>query len=100
MALSNIGREPRREITESAVGLAAFGLFVWADYEFAIWFEGATRGFPVEAAGGCPWPIGMFFGLIAAMLAFLALFVTHALGEGICNALQRNGIHLRPRVRK
>lgn len=43
MAFSNIFREPRRELTESAVGIVAVaaGLSVWiaADYHFSLWLE-------------------------------------------------------------
>ncbi len=99
MALSNIFREPRREITESAVGLAIFSAAVWADYQFALWFKDATQGMLNEKDPGCPLPLGMFLGVIAAFVGLVVLFLTHALGDGICNALQRNGIHLRPRNR-
>lgn len=39
MALSNIFREPRREITESAIGLGIFAAAAWADYHFAVWLQ-------------------------------------------------------------
>lgn len=99
MALSNIFREPRREITESAVGLAVFGAFVWADYTFAVWLQGETAGAFGREDTECPWIMGMFLGALAAVMVALLLFATHALGDGICNALQRNGVHLRPRNR-
>ena len=94
MALSNIFREPRREITESAVGIAAFALLVYGDYEFASWFHEVTK--PV---GACPIPIGMILGVIAALLGIGALFLTHAIGEGVCNSLARRGVELRPKRR-
>lgn len=95
MALSNIFREPRREITESVVGLAVGVSAIWADYEFAIWFKEATG----SINGGCPWPLGMLLGAIFAFLLVMFVFATHALGDGICDALQSRGIHLRPRYR-
>ena len=96
MALSNIFREPRREITESVVGLVVFGAFAWADYYVARWFQDVTGGWH----DGCPWPIGMMLGLLVGFLAMCLLIITHGIGDGICNALQRRGIHLRPRQRR
>jgi hypothetical protein len=91
MALPNIFREPRREITESVVGLAVFGVFGWGDYHFAQWFQ---------EVGGPPWPIGIILGVAGAFIAFPILHFTHELGDAICNALEDRGIHLRPRWRR
>lgn len=44
MALSNILREPRREIIETLVGIAIFIIPVYLDYRFGLWFEKATGG--------------------------------------------------------
>lgn len=104
MALSNILREPRREITESAVGILAVGAVavpaLWLDYLFAVWFREVSGG----DASGVPWPVGIVIGALltlAAVLFFsMVLAATHAAGEGICNALQRRGIYLRPRERR
>lgn len=107
MALSNIFREPCREITESVVGIAVtvaiVGGFGWADYEFARWLRDAA-GCAYMRAGACvhnnvPIVLGMLGGLLAAVLAVIALYATHAIGDEICNALQARGIHLRPRNR-
>lgn len=95
MALSNIAREPRREIIETVVGLVIFTAFMGLDYTLAVWIEGVTGG-PHD---GLPWQVGMLFGIPAGGAAiFLALFI-HFLGETVCDTLQRNGIHLRPRNR-
>ena len=97
MALSNIFREPRREITESVVGLSIFGVFLYGDYHLTKW---ALAELP---HGGPPLPIAMILVGVGIFFAcgfsFLILVLTHALGDAICNALQRNGVHLRPRVR-
>ena len=96
MALSNMLREPRREITETVVGLAAIVGFCFLDYPFAIWFQEATGGLP---HGGCPWPLGLFVGAIVLVLVLgLAIFV-HFVGEEICDALARRGAELRPKQR-
>lgn len=99
MALSNIFREPRREITESVVGLAlAAAILVpllWVDYHFARWFEEITGG---AGNGGCPWQLGMgLFGPMAGLGIMAALFATHELGDRACDALERRGLQLRPR---
>lgn len=103
MALSNIFREPRREITESVVGLAIFGGAVWADYAFAGWLQeyAGHRLYSDGTIAGdyIPWPLGMVVGFVVGATALLTVVVTHALGDGICNALQNSGIHLRPRNR-
>jgi hypothetical protein len=98
MALSNIRREPQREITESAVGLVIFGLFMWADYEVALWMieVGPPHAPPVPivmilASAFLLGGVGLLVGII---------LVTHQIGDAVCNALERNGLHLRPRVRK
>jgi hypothetical protein len=53
-----------------------------------------------EKDPGCPVLLGMFIiGPIAVALFAMFLSGTHALGDSICNTLQRNGIHLRPRNR-
>lgn len=92
MALSNIFREPRREITESIVGIVLVGLLLGADYRFATWFEVATGG----DGKGCPWPIGLIFGAGAAFFLVIAAVATHQIGDSICNALDRRGLQLRP----
>lgn len=107
MALSNIFREPRREITESAVGLALSVVAIGADYAFALWLQEYVGAHPHKSPNipytlNCyyiPWPLGMGLGICGALILCLIAFITHAFGDSICNALQRNGIHLRPRNR-
>jgi hypothetical protein len=90
MALSNIFREPRREITESAVGIGIVAVLAWADYQFAQW---------VCAADDSPRVLGMMLGAAIFMIACGILIITHALGDAVCNSLETRGIHLRPRNR-
>ena len=101
MALSNIFREPRREITESAVGLTIVGGVAYADYRFGVWFEHATTGLGSLA---CPCALGMLIGplgaVLAALMSFLILVATHELGDAICNILARRGLELRPKQRR
>lgn len=99
MALSNIFSEPRREITETAIGLAIAVPLVGADLLFGIAGHATEPSVPII--------VGMAFGLVivvglgvAAVLIFAALALIHKLGEAVCNKLQNRGIHLRPRQRR
>jgi H+/Cl- antiporter ClcA len=98
MALSNIFREPRREITETVVGIAVVAVLLGADY-FA-----ARELQKIPGWSDCPLLVAMV--LIPGAIAMgwgLGLFrlpqIAHAIGEDACEALQRHGIHLRPRNR-
>jgi hypothetical protein len=94
MALSNIFREPRREITESAIGLAIIGAYLYADYCFGVWFQTATgRDHALRVAG-------MAIGLLITCIAALMILVTHWLGEFVCDSLADRGLELRPRRRR
>jgi hypothetical protein len=95
MALSNMLREPRREITESLIGIVIAGTVIAADYEFARWFESATSSID----GGCPWPLGMVLGIASCVIIFFVALITHWIGEDACNRLEDHNIHLRPRQR-
>jgi hypothetical protein len=106
MALSNVFREPRRELTESAVGIAitvaVLGPVLGLDYLFGLWFYefmGGAKAGPVGEGVLFGMLIGAVVILVGGLVIFLGLLVTHAIGEGVCNALQRRGVHLRPRVR-
>lgn len=93
MALSNIFREPRREITESLVGLSVVSVVAYADYIFAEWFHVLTG-----PTGACPVAVGMIFGATFMVVACIGLAAAHALGDGICNRLGR--FDPRPKVRR
>lgn len=95
MALSNIFREPRREITEQVIGSVVVSGLVIADYKFARWFEIAT--IPV---GACPWPVGMVLGVVAGIAVLGVVLAAHGLGDAICNRLAEAGMELRPRTRR
>lgn len=106
MALSNIGREPRREITESLVGLVSIPASAWV--LVSLWLAGATWN-PYHTEAGhldaVPYPLWvtawLCLTLVGGVLAFcigrLFLMMTHGIGEGACNALASHGIELRPR---
>lgn len=104
MALSNIFNEPRREIIETVVGVTVLAapvvVFLYLDYQFALWLQEQTAS---GASSGMPIPMGMvsgaILGALLTLLSGLAAVIVHAAGEGFCNAMQRRGVHLRPRTR-
>lgn len=95
MALSNIFREPRREITETLVGIAALLVPLFLDYCFALWLQ-ASEGMDKNGEYKWPWPAGMFLGFFLFFLALVVLGLAHWMGEKTCDALARRGLNLRP----
>jgi hypothetical protein len=99
MALSNIFREPRREITESMVGITVFGLIVAVPVTIA--WKGANAW--VAADPHAPFAEALLLvilGEAGAAIATVGLaMMTHAIGERIYNALAQRGLELRPRRR-
>jgi hypothetical protein len=105
MALSNIFNEPRREITETAIGAAiaaAFfaGLYVWGSHEYANGDRLCLPGCDSRAAYLAVFMILLTIGFVVGgvIIAGIAIGI-HALGESICNRLEDAGLHLRPRQR-
>lgn len=92
MALSNIFREPRREITETAVGLGIFGALAFVDYVFA-------RRLQLAIGDNFPLGIAMVVTAVVILVAVLVFVFVHSLGEAICNTLARRGLELRPKRR-
>src|SRR5690349_5692998 len=96
MALSNIFREPRREIIETVVGIGALVPFGVVDYYFGRFLQESTPDHP-------PLVAGMMLGILvipfAAFFLVVAAAVVHGIGEEVCGALQNRGVHLRPRNR-
>jgi hypothetical protein len=92
VALTNILREPVREVTESMVGIAIVVAVLGADYLFSAWLN---EGIPARDYS-CFLALGMLVGLIFAGMIVIGLAATHALGTAVCNALDRRGIQLRP----
>ena len=95
MALSNIFEEPRREITETLIGMAAMGGFLYLDYKFAVWFQGFSGG----SISGCPWPLGMVLGIPYLMAIALVAIVIHRFGDYLCAVLENHGVQVRPKQR-
>lgn len=97
MALSNIFKEPRREITETLVGLTVVAPLIVLDVRCAHWMQGLD---PKDAP---PFPILLALAalgiLVVGIFGSFALIGIHAAGEKVCDALARKGLNLRPTVR-
>lgn len=116
MALSNIFREPVREINETLIGLVALIPFCAADYFLTrFWYHFYAVAAYARDLTIVPFllcllftPTALLVGVIAValVLLFLYLFIewvaasVHKLGEAACNALEEQGFCLRPRQRK
>jgi hypothetical protein len=98
MALSNILNEPRREITESLVGIAVLILPVYADYRFGCWFNNVVGDGlpPVDVPRTLT---GMFVGILLTLILIAIAIGTHAFGDHVCEVLQDHGLQLRPNTR-
>jgi hypothetical protein len=94
MALTNIITEPRREITETVIGIAAVGGYVAANYATARWLRPWFYPFRDD-----PLLIVMIAILVLTIVAVFLLFLVHAVGESISNWLGRQGHDPRPAQR-
>lgn len=96
MALSNIFREPRREITETVVGLGIFGLLGLADLGFAEWFLTVLAPISPDKKIAA-WVVSLAVGALLGVVLIVVCAGIHAAGEAFCNYLEASGIRLRPR---
>ena len=102
MALSNILIEPRREFTETGMGITAFILFLIPPVIIQGYFP--MYG---NSPGDMPYLIGLLLWsliylatiAIGSFLGYITLILIHTVGEITCNLLEGIGIHLRPRQR-
>lgn len=103
MALSNIFREPRRELTESVIGILGVSGLLWLDYQFGCWLQAEIVAHSSYKNAAEYWSgffiAGMVLGVIGVFVTWLLLVFAHALGEEICNFLDRRGLKLRPKRR-
>ena len=95
MALSNIGNEPRREITEQTIGAVAVIAFVALSYHVGNWIKPFTDiGDAIFGTLVCA-----IFMFAAIMLTIPFLLLVHFIGEVLCGALAAVGADPRPRDR-
>lgn len=98
MALSNIFNEPRREITETVIGISAFSLFALYDWWFAFWFHKVSAN--EDGSGACSIEKSFLLGIIVAVVFVILLYVIHWIGESICNGLAKLNRDPRPKQRR
>lgn len=92
MALSNIFREPRREITETLVGIVAAIVFMVLPCYFGSWLSHFKDGPPLL--------LGAMLGLALEGFVVGMFFFIHFIGEEVCDWLDDRGLALRPRNRR
>lgn len=104
MALSNIRREPQREITESLIGLSPLLLLIPL-YYLAQWLMFSTGYVRISTSDHAL--ISVFVMLGSAVGIFIGYWViygflhlTHDFGEGICGWLEDHGWDPRPKDRR
>jgi hypothetical protein len=94
MALFNIFNEPRREITESVVGIICvsgiIGPIVFLGYCIAPALEGP--GVPFILA----WASSLIIVCFALIMMYIILQIIHVAGEYLCDRLEKNGMQIRP----
>lgn len=95
MALSNILREPRREITETVLGAILLSPLFLATYPIGNYFKSLDDSMPLFGAYLCGFAAA---GALALAVFMLAIFI-HYIGEEFCDYLQNNNIRLRPKQR-
>lgn len=103
MALSNIRKEPRREIMESVVGTLAFILFLFACNPLAYALQATGMFGAVDMHHGLAYTVSAFILLAAFWIAVgLGIFLVHGLhniGDFLCDMLGEIGLDPRPRGR-
>lgn len=103
MALSNMIKEPQREITETLVGFLIAAPFVYVDVLFAQWFVVSIPAL-AEVENAVVQVMCLLLGM-AAGAAVIAIFfgvlaIIHDIGESLCTALEGRGVQMRPRERR
>lgn len=100
MALSNILNEPRRELTEQAVGLVILIALFWPAYYVG---EGLYRHDPPSYQNTPNWWFDMFAGVLFTAMGWVGVITItlfmHRVGEKLCNLLAQQGWEVRPKKR-
>lgn len=95
MALSNIFNEPRREITESVIGIAVLALVIYGDHIFAMHMVRGSNdigdAYMTDVVGA---HIATLF--IFAVVWFVGFIFSHYIGEKICDFMRKQGWDPRP----
>lgn len=72
-----------RYVVDFIVGISIIGPIISLDYLFSIWFRHVTGG----KLAGCPWPLGMLFGILGAIMIAGALCLTLVLGSSVIDSV-------------
>jgi hypothetical protein len=96
MALSNIFREPRREITESAVGITVFAAVVAIPATIAWYTANSMIAYDPSLDLLSALFLAVLIELVGVFVVSVLALLTHAIGEAICDALADRGVELRP----
>jgi undecaprenyl pyrophosphate phosphatase UppP len=99
MALSNIFREPRREITETLLGIILAVALVWGDILLALSIANHT---PQKETTSDIVGLALIIPVTvvpAVIMGWGLLMATHFLGEKFCDFLARRGLDPRPKQR-
>lgn len=98
MALSNIRVEPRREITESLLGITFFGVLVYLTFLLGVYMHNhSPANNPMSVPGGMLMGLIMIIFAVAGIMGFL--YFTHFIGEIVSDWLEAAGLDLRPKQR-
>lgn len=97
MALSNIRREPQREITESVIGILATIVFLTMDFHYS---RSLAQGFPHPDDRIFFTGVLMIVGCFLIPLSMGFIHLTHYFGEEICGWLSAVRLDPRPRNRR
>lgn len=96
MALSNIFKEPRREITESLVGILTGVSAIFGWYFGAVMLQHYLR---LEDGSKVPF-VSCLTGVALLFVLFLVVvYLTHWLGEVVCDWLEDRNLDPRPKQR-
>jgi hypothetical protein len=96
MALSNVLREPRRELIEQGFGILVAGGFVGIDYIAASLIYANLMG-PTHMTGD--FVFAVFIAAVSIIFVGFAFVLIHWVGEGVCNSMARRGYDPRPETR-
>jgi hypothetical protein len=72
-----------RTLVDFTIGMSIVGPLAGLDYLFARWFQHVTGG----KLCGCPWPLGMLFGLLAAIIIGFIAAGTIGIGDAIITSV-------------
>lgn len=100
MALSNLFKEPRREITETLVGLFLLIPVFWVTHQISRAMLADLPHTPTFIDLLLTHLLGGFFTMAGTAALVAAAFGVHALGEQVCNWLDEHGLRLRSKERR